>query len=214
MPEPIQDHRRYLPHYQEPGQIISITWRLEGDLPQHIKATLQEMKLLLAKMNTKPVKAISSELYEQYRNTISRYDDQLGRHKSFGLDLCKPELALILTTAFHFYDAKLYHLHAFCVMPNHVHLLLQPLIQSTGDFAHLSDIMCRIKGYTAKQIIATGIQTQKLWRADYFDRFIRNEKDYYFTVEYILTNPIKAGLAKTQRDWPFSFLRDCQTKKI
>ena len=80
MPEPIQDHRRYLPHYQEPGQIISITWRLEGDLPQHIKATLQEMKLLLAKMNTKPVKAISSELYEQYRNTISRYDDQLGRH--------------------------------------------------------------------------------------------------------------------------------------
>jgi len=208
MPEPIQENRRFLPHYQEPGQIISITGRLEGDLPQQIKATLKEMKLLMEEMKTSQKGTISSDLYQQYRDTIARYDDQLGRHKSIGLDLSKPAIASIITTAFHFYDAKLYNLHAFCVMPNHVHLLLCPIVQASGDFALLSDIVGRIKSYTAKQIIRTGIQHKTVWRADYYDRFIRNEKDYYYTVEYILDNPLKAELAEEQRGWPFSFLRD------
>ncbi len=211
MPEPIQEHRRFLPHYQEPGQIISLTWRLEGDLPQQIRTTLKELKLQMVKMKASPKGAISSDLYQKYSDTITRYDAQLGRHRSAGLDLSKPEIASIITTAFHFYDARLYDLHAFCVMPNHVHLLVRPLPQANGDFALLSDIVCRIKSYTAKQIIASGIQTKTVWRADYFDRFIRHQKDYYLAVEYILNNPLKAELAEKQRDWPFSFCRDWET---
>ncbi|MCB5271692.1 MAG: transposase [Candidatus Cloacimonetes bacterium] len=214
MPEPIEMHRRYLPHYQEPGQIISLTWRLEGGLPQQIMATVQEMKVLMAKLISKPNEATKQEIYHKYHETILRYDAQLGKHKSAGLDLCQPKIASIITTAFHFYDAKLYDLHAFCVMPNHVHLLVRPKVQANGDFAHLSEIVRRLKSYTAKQIIATGIQTKTVWRADYFDRFIRDEKDYNFTVEYILNNPLKAELAERQRDWPFSFLRGWDTQEI
>ncbi|MCB5272372.1 MAG: transposase [Candidatus Cloacimonetes bacterium] len=214
MPEPIQEHRRYLPHYQEPGQIISLTWRLEGELPQQIKATLQEMKLLMEVMKASPEGSISSDLYQQYSDTIARYDAQLGRHKPSGLDLSQPKIARIITTAFHYYDARLYDLHAFCVMPNHVHLLVRPIVQASGGFALLSDIVGRIKSYTAKQIIRTGIQTKTVWRADYFDRFIRGEKDYYWAVEYILDNPLKAKLAQKQRDWPFSFCRDWEKQEI
>ena len=39
---------------------------------------------------------------------------------------------------------------------------------------------------------------------DYFDRFIRNERHFTATVEYIRQNPVKAGLVDTPEEWPWS----------
>jgi len=205
MSELIERHRRYLPHYQEAGQIISLTWRLEGDLPQAIEALIKELKDLMAKIRSRSNDQYSLDLYMQYDQTILRYDEQLGRYKSPSVDLRNTKLATVISKAFHFYDKNLYNLHAYCIMPNHIHLLVEPLMQANGKYAPVSDIVRRLKGYTARQIIASTPDVHKIWRDDYFDRFIRNEKDYEYTVNYILNNPVKAELCDTQGNWPFSF---------
>ena len=207
MTELIEKHRRFLPHYQEAGQVISLTWRLEGELPLAIEALVQDMKSLMIEIKSKSNKQCSHDLFTQYERLVQRYDDQLGKHKSPGLNLIVPEQAIIITTAFHFYNKQLYILHAYCIMPNHVHLLLEPLRQQDGRYTPISDIVRRLKGYTAKQITLKAPDTQNVWRADYFDRFIRSDRDYINTVLYILNNPVKASLISDSRSWPLSYYK-------
>jgi REP element-mobilizing transposase RayT len=205
MPKILEYHRRFLPHYQETQQIFSLTWRLEGELPQQILLSIKEMQAAMAELRNKAPGSVCLDLIEKYRQSIERFDEQLGRHPATGINLCSPDLAPILTHAFHFYDSNLYELHAYCVMPNHVHMLLKPYTDDLEKRVLLSDIVHRIKSYTAKQILKQGYGGQKVWRADYFDRYIRSEKDYANTVAYILYNPVKAGLVDEYSDWDYNY---------
>jgi REP element-mobilizing transposase RayT len=205
MPEILEHHRRFLPHYQETQQIYSLTWRLEGELPQHILLSIKEMQAAMAELRIKAPRSACFDLIDNYRKCIERFDEQLGRHPAAGINLCSPDLAPIITQAFHFYESNLYELHAYCVMPNHVHLLLKPCTDDLDKRVLLSNIVRRIKSYTAKQILKQGYGGRKVWRADYFDRFIRSEKDYANTVEYILYNPVKARLVDEYSDWDYIY---------
>jgi len=205
MPEILEQHRRFLPHYQETQQIFSLTWRLDGELPQQILLSIREIQAAMAELRAKAPGSICPDLIKKYRQCIERYDEQLGRHPATGINLCHSDIAPILTHAFHFYDSNLYELHAYCVMPNHVHLLLKPHADDPENGVLLSDIVRRIKGYTAKQIQKQGYSGNKIWRADYFDRYIRSDKDYAYTVAYILYNPVKASLVKEYSEWDYSY---------
>jgi len=206
MPELVEKHRRFLPHHQETGQIISLTLRLEGTLPHHIIALIQEMKSVMADKGDQLTDSLQLQLYEHYHQLLAMYDDQLGKHKPAGIDLSKPDFARVVTTAFHFYADSLYQLYAYCVMPNHIHLLIRPLPQKSGQYAKTSDIVRRIKGYTGFKLNELNNSTTTVWHPDYFDRFVRNAKDLYNLVQYILNNPHKAGLVTEQNAWPYSYL--------
>ena len=84
-------------------------------------------------------------------------------------------------------DDLLYKLHCFSIMPNHVHLLFE---QKTN----LPKIMHDIKGGSAFLINKFLNRSGKFWEKDYFDRYIRNQKHFISTYEYIKYNPIKANL--------------------
>ena len=86
-------------------------------------------------------------------------------------------------------DKKLYQLIAFCIMPNHVHLLFKP-------FDKLSKVMQQIKGITAKNINTMLNKKGKFWASDYYDKAIRDENHFYTTYEYIKNNPFKLGEAE------------------
>ena len=207
MYELVEKHRRYLPHFQEEGQVIHLTWRLEGTLPQQILALVEDMRSIMSELDRKDKTDSRDTLYQEYLQKTADYDEQLGKHKPIGINLSTPDNADIITRAFHYYDGKLYNLLAYCVMPNHVHLLIQPLEQESGCFSRISETVKRIKSYTSKQIKALNHCESAVWRADYFDRYIRDEKDMYNVVTYILNNPLKAGLAEEQTEWPYSYCR-------
>jgi REP element-mobilizing transposase RayT len=77
-------------------------------------------------------------------------------------------------------------------MPNHVHAVLQPM---PGH--DLPEILHSWKSYTAKEINQMlGVKGQ-LWEAEYYDHLIRDERDFEAQIEYVLANPMKAGL----REW-------------
>ena len=97
------------------------------------------------------------------------------------------------------FDGLRYRLFAWVVMPNHVHSLM-----TRFEEFELKDLLHSLKSYTAHEANKILHSEGKFWIADYFDRYIRNEKHFYKTIEYIENNPVKAGLWARPSDWPFS----------
>jgi REP element-mobilizing transposase RayT len=89
-------------------------------------------------------------------------------------------------------------LHAFVVMPNHVHLLITPKIS-------IPRITNGIKGSTSHQ--ANSIlsrEGQHFWQDESFDHWVRSPKPFDKIRAYIENNPVSAGLATAPQDWPWS----------
>jgi REP element-mobilizing transposase RayT len=99
-----------------------------------------------------------------------------------------------------------YILYSFVIMPDHVHLVLQPL-DLLGRFYSLAEIMQSIKGGSSREINikfnSTGFQN---WQKESFDRIIRNEKEFNEKLEYIKNNPVKNGLIDNGLDYKWFFL--------
>lgn len=100
------------------------------------------------------------------------------------------------------YDVERYTLHAWCVMPNHVHVLA-----STNMDHELGKIVQAWKGFSAKEINKLLGRSGRLWAADYFDRFVRDQRHYETSKAYIESNPVNAGLCARPQDWAFSSAR-------
>ena len=91
---------------------------------------------------------------------------------------------------------------AYCLMPNHVHVILVP-----STTVSLSSIMHSIKSFSAKEANRILGRQGRFWNNDYFDRFIRDEAHFNRTVEYIEMNPVKARLCSKPEDWPYGSAR-------
>ncbi|MDD2229210.1 MAG: transposase [Candidatus Cloacimonetes bacterium] len=208
MPEIIEQHRRFLPHFQAAEQIISLTWRLAFTLPSHLINLHAEIQEQLQELRLQKDSHLKHQQILTYTKKIEDYDALLGRCEVSEVSLCKPIIAEMLCTAFKFYDTNLYELHAYCLMPNHIHLLIKPLQNTAGDYHKLSTIVQRLKSYTAKEINHIIGKQGKVWGDDYFDRYIRCQDDYNNTANYILYNPVKAGLVELAENWHYSYYYD------
>jgi RecG-like helicase/REP element-mobilizing transposase RayT len=99
-----------------------------------------------------------------------------------------------------------YGLYAACVMPDHVHLLIEPMIerQDSGNkpaFFSLSKILHSIKSFTANRINKVENRSEAVWETESFDRLIRSESDLQEKFQYIASNPWDAGAAKQGEDY-------------
>ena len=176
--------RGYLPHLDAAGEIQALTFRLADALPAKVVAGWKEE---LADDPKGSEKAL--------RTKIARYED--AGHGSCLLR--DPVCAEIVQTAFlHFHGAR-YRLLEWCVMPNHVHVLIH-----CGFGITLGEIVSSWKSYTAKEIHKHTGNSGKLWALDYFDRYIRDLDHLADARIYIRQNPVKAGLCQKPEDWPWS----------
>ena len=101
-------------------------------------------------------------------------------------------IAEVVANAITHFDGSRYRLHAWCVMPNHVHVVL-----SAND--RLDSIVHSWKSFTANEANRLLNRDGKFWQDDYFDRMIRTPQELERTIAYVVGNPMKAGLV----DWPF-----------
>ena len=95
-----------------------------------------------------------------------------------------------------------YRLHAWTVMPNHVHVLLSPLPEWP-----LGTIVSSWKRFSGREANKRLERTGAFWQVDYWDRFIRNDAHFWATVNYIDANPVKAGLIMEASLWPWGSAR-------
>jgi putative transposase len=93
---------------------------------------------------------------------------------------------------------KLYTLHAWVIMCNHVHVLIEPAVP-------IARITRSIKTYTSHQANAIlGRTGQPFWAEESYDRWIRAERDLEKVVQYIEGNPVAVDLCERPEDWPWS----------
>lgn len=191
----VWSNRGYLPHYQDGASLQAITYRLGDALPSTVLSKIEEQAL--------------SDLAKRL---------SLENHLDQGLGSCllnEPANATTVLENWKHFHGRRYLLHAWVIMPNHVHVLIEQLgTHSLGEIVH------SWKSYTAKRLlerhegelgrgvggggpraVAVG---RSVWQRDYFDRYIRNEAHYHACVEYLHMNPVKAGLVRSPELWPWS----------
>jgi len=177
--------RGYLSHF-DGGEIAqAVTFRLVDSLPRSV---LERLEGELAHLEKK-------DLDIERRRRIEEYLD-----RGVGMVWLKDErVAKIVEDALLFFDGSRYGLLAWVVMPNHIHVRLR---EHEGNA--LSDIVHSWKSFTANQANKVLTQKGKFWQEDYFDRYIRNAEHFADAIDYIETNPVKAGLCTSRADWRFS----------
>ncbi|MDX9955304.1 MAG: hypothetical protein RBT75_14465 [Anaerolineae bacterium] len=146
-----ETYRRNLPHWQPYGVPIFLTWRLADSLPAEVVAALVEEHNLLKK---DPRWSDSNQDWALIRQKqIFAKVDRLLHHAADSPHwLAQPEVAQLVCDVLHEFDTVLYKLYAYVIMPNHVHVLLEPgfdeALQTPVPFRLITQ---KLKGITARQ---------------------------------------------------------------
>lgn len=100
-----------------------------------------------------------------------------------------------------FHAEKKYRLYAGVVMETHVHLVLQPLQEPGGVFYSIAQIMHSIKSYSANRIQRLLNRKGNIWLGESYDRIVRDDAEFLEKLNYIVNNPVKAGLVAMPEDY-------------
>ena len=88
-------------------------------------------------------------------------------------------------------------IYAYCVMPDHVHLVLSP-----APACDAIAFVARFKSLTLRSVWELGIKGS-FWQRGFWDRILRKDEDLRTAVDYVLNNPVRQGLVASWRDYPF-----------
>ncbi|HSA92061.1 MAG TPA: transposase [Terriglobales bacterium] len=102
-----------------------------------------------------------------------------------------------------------FHVYGYVVMPEHVHLLL-----SEPDRGSLAAAIQSLKLSVTRSIPGLGVRTvepARLWEKRYYDRNIRDHKEFVEKLRYIHRNPVQRGLVERPEEWPWSSFRHYAT---
>jgi len=189
--------RGYLPHWERNDGTYFVTFRLADSLPKAVlEELLRQKRMLTAAKNCGrkllPIESVTEKRLSSRK--IEAYVDSGAGESWFK----RPELAAVVANSLKFWDGKRYQLEAWCVMPNHVHVLFW-LFDGEG----LASILGSWKKFTSRRVNAMMNRRGMLWQDESYDHLIRNEQEFARAVHYILDNPRKAGLSQ----WPWIYVR-------
>lgn len=223
-------YRRRLPHWQRPGAMIFLTYRLFGSLPKDVLHRLEDERRRLEKEPERPGESLRDRALRHNKRLFALADAVLDAAKGGPRWLAIPGIAdLIIENLFH-HAGNLYNLWAFTVMPNHVHIVLEPLpveqtvapATSSGntvstaqaqtklsapqqqDYVALSRITHALKSYTANRCNRVLNRRGTFWQDESYDHWVRDEGELWRIIQYVELNPVKAGLAAKPEDWRWS----------
>ena len=106
---------------------------------------------------------------------------------------------LLVSTLYELRSELGFLLLAFVVMPDHVHLLIVPSADDT-----IGRVMQATKGRFARKWNAANGTAGTVWQRRYFESTARTHPQLFKWVEYIHGNPVRAGLARTPEEYPYS----------
>jgi len=122
------------------------------------------------------------------------WDRLLDTARTGPMYLGQPEVALLVREQLHQLAGDgWFTLDAWVIMPNHVHVLWTPQVP-------LADLLRRVKGPTALRANRLLGTCGPFWQEEYFDRMVRDEREFRNVVRYIERNPVKEGLAASPQD--------------
>ncbi len=173
----MRHYLRRLPHRDVPEVPVFVTWCLHGSLA--------------------PERVFHKEHLTSGEAFVA-WDRLLGTARSVAACLRQPEIAGMVAEQLKAVASNGFcSLHAYVVMPNHVHVLWTPAIS-------LPDLVRPAKGVTAcKANRLLSRSGQPFWQEEYFDRMVRSEDEFVSTKRYIELNPVRAGLTARTEGFPW-----------
>lgn len=192
--------RGYLPHFDSPEKMQHVTVHLADSLP---KLAVERIDLMIEALPEEKRKVERRKRLHEWID--AGHGSCLLRHK---------ECAEIVQNAFLHFDRERYQLFAWVVMPNHFHVLFQPIVGWS-----IAKIVGSWKKFTGRRLKDWIRATQEscvpgnavlpnceepLWHHEYWDRYIRNEKHFQDALDYIIRNPVKAHLCKEPEHFKWS----------
>lgn len=225
--------RRHLPHWFVPGAAHFVTFRLAGSLPAVVLEELRERKELLLRQKRSPEMSAIDHRQRMHKHLFAAYDDYLDRQTDVRW-LSDRRIAAMVRTSLYFHNHTRYHLRAYVVMPNHVHVLFEPIIDCAADeqvtsqpstsplpddelpdigelpdeASPLSSIMHSLKSYSAHQANQILGRSGSFWQHESYDHWVRDDEELERIVDYIGANPVRAGLAQRPHDWYWCSVHD------
>jgi REP element-mobilizing transposase RayT len=175
----VPEHRRRLPHFHPNDSYLFLTWRLWGSLPRGTEKSAPHLTRGQA---------------------FAAADHSLDRLTSGPLCLKDRRIANLVSHAVLIGadERRFYDLCAWVVMPNHVHLLILPLV----SVPMLMRWLKRSTARSANRIL--GRTGQPFWQDESFDHYLRAASRLDRTIAYIEQNPVSAGLVCSAEHWPSS----------
>jgi REP element-mobilizing transposase RayT len=143
-------------------------------------------------------KACGARLLLEQRAKLAQFDPRsVEAYCDRGLGSCvlnDPRIAGAVAAALRFRDGKHYRLLAWCIMPNHVHVVVRLL--PGVDLAAVLKTWKQFSSKSANHVLGRG---GRFWQREYYDRLIRNEQEFSRAIRYVMENPLNAGL----KNWPW-----------
>ena len=189
--------RRRLPHWRQPEATYFVTFRLKDSIPQTAlhKWQMRRESFLWSKGITE-LDDFSVAVGQLTKEDRREFEQSFGRDYQGILDvghgscvLRDAENAAIVASALEHFDGERYRLGRYVVMPNHVHLLIQPF-----ERWELSKIIQTGKSFSARRINQRIGKSGSLWQAEPFDHIVRGLTEMKYFERYIEENPVKATL--------------------
>lgn len=173
--------RGKLPHLFKPGCTYFVTFCIEWSCRARVKPRLR------TEANADP-------------EVVAR----LSEPSTIAADpvLRLPRVARVVEDALLHFQGQRYALHAWCVMPDHVHVLMTPF-----EDRPLDTILHSWKSFTANEVNKMLHRAGALWQPESFDHLVRSVEAFERFMTYIESNPVEAGLCSDPSAWQFSSAR-------
>lgn len=186
----------YLPHWTRDGATYAVRFRLADSLPQAVvEAWRLKRAQLLREAGDHPTVA-------QQRRIRELFADRIEQHLDAGPGACwlrRPELAEMVADTLRHFDGQHYVLLGWCIMPNHVHVVVRPLEGHT-----LPGILKSWKGFSGQAANKRLHRRGPFWQPEYYDHLIRDPHELAHAVRYVVGNPTKARLSS----WPWTWVSE------
>lgn len=186
-------YRGRLPHLTQAEAIYFVTFRLADSLPAEVVSRWKDERATWVHAHPAPWTA------EQEREYHRRFTLRLERWLDAGHGACvlrQPEMRAQVRDCLLHDHGRHYDLGDWVIMPNHVHVLLQPLVVQP-----VSKLLAAVKGASARRINEAQGSRGALWMTESFDHIVRGMDSLKKFQRYIANNPVQAGLPTDAFDY-------------
>ncbi|HMB84323.1 MAG TPA: transposase [Terriglobales bacterium] len=191
----IRDRGR-LPHWEKDNATYFITFRLADSLPQSVLDCIESERQAIVKTAS----GLRRDLSADERTRIQRLSTPvIERFLDSGAGACHLQNSAIaeeVAKALRYFDEKRYRLFAWCIMPNHVHVVARLFPGNT-----LATVLHSWKSFSAKRANQILGPHGVFWQREYYDHLIRDEEEFERAVHYVSENPAKAKLNNWKWVW-------------
>jgi REP element-mobilizing transposase RayT len=191
----IRDRGR-LPHWEKDGATYFITFRLADSLPKSVLERIESERHAIVTTANQLRRALSADERRKIQHLSTPVIEQFLDSGAGACHLRNPVIAEDVASTLRHFDHSRYRLFAWCIMPNHVHVVVGLF---TGET--LATVVHSWKSFSAKQANRILGRHGAFWQREYYDHLIRGEEEFERAVRYVAENPAKADLKHWKWVW-------------